>query len=220
MDNIPPPRAMGFAAHANLAESWRGFKERFTLYLRASGANTKDESTQVAILLHTMGEQAIDLFRSFVFVTPADKDKIDPVLEKFETYFTPKTNVVLERFNFNKATPADGEQIESYLSRLRTLAKTCEYGDLANDLIRDRIVVTILDKGLKERLLREPDLSLDKCIDLCKTAEATKRHINQLQEDIPQIAMVSNGRRGSDKNPKYRQNSGSRFSKQGTATDK
>ena len=207
MDNIHPPRAMDFTAHANLAEGWRSFKERFNLYLRASGANEKAESTQVAILVHTMGEQAIEIYRTFVFENPADKDKLTAVQDKFESYFTPKTNVVLERFNFNKATQSEGEQIESYLTRLRLLAKTCEYGDLTDSLIRDRIVVTILDKGLKERLLREPDLSLTKCIDLCKTAEATRRHIDQLQQDIPQIATVSSDRAGGDKGPKNKQSS-------------
>ena len=56
---------------------------------------TKAEQTQVAILIHMKKEQAIDIFRSFVFTDPADKDKIKPVLEKFEGYFSPKKNVVL-----------------------------------------------------------------------------------------------------------------------------
>ena len=46
-----------------------------------------DESTQLYII-HTMGQLAIDLFRSFVFATPADKDKIEPVLIKFEKFLT------------------------------------------------------------------------------------------------------------------------------------
>ena len=90
MENIQPPRPMDFAVHANLAESWRSFKDRFNVYLEASGIRDKAEKTQVAILLHTMGEQAIGIFRSFNFNDPTDKEKIKAVLDKFEGYFSPK----------------------------------------------------------------------------------------------------------------------------------
>ena len=49
----------------NMAENWKKFSERFQLYLMASGANGKSDKTRIALLLHIMGEEAIDIFNSF-----------------------------------------------------------------------------------------------------------------------------------------------------------
>ena len=56
-----------------------------------------------------MGEQSMDIFRSFTFTYDDDKNKWKPVVNKLQNYLTPKTNVVLERFNFNKTVRDEGE---------------------------------------------------------------------------------------------------------------
>ena len=53
------------------------------------------------------------------------------------------------------------------------MAKTCNYGSLLDSLIRDRIVVGIRDNGTHKRLLQEPKLTLTRCIDICRSSEAT-----------------------------------------------
>ena len=47
--------------------------------------------------------------------------------------------------------------LTSILAELHTLSKTCEFENLKDSLVKDRIVCDILDNGLKERLLREQD---------------------------------------------------------------
>ena len=44
---------------------------------------------------------------------------------------------------------------------LRTVAETCEFGPLKEDLTRDRLVCGIRDNGLRKKLLQEPKLTLD-----------------------------------------------------------
>ena len=47
------------------------------------------------------------------------------------------------------------------------------------------ITIGTNDKGLQERMLREPDINLDKCIKLGQAAEITRKHakINQAQSE-------------------------------------
>ena len=206
MENISTPKPMDFSG--NMAENWKKFSERFQLYLQASGANAKSDKTRIALLLHIMGEEAIDIFNSFTWENAGDKDKYKNVLEKFEKYFTPKKNVVLERFNFNRAKFESKESIDTFVTKLKNLSKSCEYGDLTGSLIRDKIVISITDTGLQERLLREADLTLDKCIQLCKTSELTKHHMQTLQEGAPEVAAVSKhkpNRRRSKKKPEAKE---------------
>ena len=55
-----------------------------------------------------------------------------------------------------------GESVEQFITALYHLAETCEYGALRNEMLRDRIVVGIVDSSLSERLQMIEDLTLEK----------------------------------------------------------
>ena len=87
-----------------------------------------------------------------------------------------KINVIYERYRFNNRLQESEESIYAYTTiwALRTLAETCEFGSLKEDLIRDRLVCGIRDN---RRLLKKASPTLDKCLDscrFCRAAEATK----------------------------------------------
>ena len=46
------------------------------------------------------------------------------------------------------------------------MTRNCAFGTLEEELIRDRIVCGVISEKVKERLLRERDLTLDKAIDM------------------------------------------------------
>ncbi len=54
------------------------------------------------------------------------------------------------------------EKIDAYVTDLKHKAKDCEFGDLTDLLIRDRIVCRIKYDNVRARLLREADLTLEK----------------------------------------------------------
>ena len=54
------------------------------------------QEVQVSALIYSMGPAAEHLLSSFG-LTEANKKLIEPVLEQFDKYFTPKTNVIAER---------------------------------------------------------------------------------------------------------------------------
>lgn len=66
---------------------------------------------------------------------------------------------------------------------MKLRAKNCSYGDLEDQLIRDRIVCEIKSEVVKERLLRTEDLTLDKTIAICRADEQSKKHAQYLSEE-------------------------------------
>ena len=68
---------------------------------------------------------------------------------------------------------------------LRTLAATCEFQTLQDGLIRDRIVCGIKNQSLKERFLRETDLTLTKAVDICRAAEVSRKQVKALGDKSP-----------------------------------
>jgi len=104
---LSPPAPLDLSG--NIAENWKRFSQRFQLYLTATGASTNDDKQKTSLLLHVIGEDALDIYNSWTWATPTDAMKLERVLQRFEQYCTPKANVTMERFHFNRATQDAGE---------------------------------------------------------------------------------------------------------------
>ena len=134
--------------------------------MAASGCGAEeDDKVKASILLHVIGEDALDIYNSFQL---NDDASLDELMDKFEEYFVPKQNIIFERYKFFLCDQKQGVGFVQYLAELHTLSKTCEFGNLEDSLVRDKIVCGIPDNGLRERLLREPNLTLDKTINMCR----------------------------------------------------
>ena len=70
--------------------------------------------------------------------------------------------MIFERAVFNRRVQAEDEAAEQFIMELYKLAETCEYGDMTEQMIRDRLVVGIRDSSLSESLQLDPDLTLEK----------------------------------------------------------
>ncbi|UYV83644.1 K02A2.6-like [Cordylochernes scorpioides] len=179
MDFVRPSE---LALHGNVAENWRRFKQRLMLYLEATEKATKPDKLKVAILLNFIGEEALEVFNTF-HLKEDEAENFDLVINKFDDFCEPKKNVIFERFKFFSATQKDGESIDSFITELKGLSTSCEFESQKDSLIRDRIVYGIQDKALQERLLREPNLTLLKAIEMCKTDEINKQQIKIMQNN-------------------------------------
>ena len=70
------------------------------------------------------------------------------------------------------------------MTNLKKLSQDCEFETLYDSLIRDVIIIGILDNRVKEHLLREYDLTSENTIKHCKAAEETKQHAKILQHQL------------------------------------
>ena len=177
----------------NLAENWKRFKQKFELYNVASGMSVKDDKSQTSMLLHVIGDGALDIYNTFEFAQSDDKMKLAKVMGKFERYCTPKRNVTYERHKFFTRSQHMNETIDQYATELRNRAQSCEFGDLTNGLIRDRIICGMSDDGVRERLLRQEDLTLDKTLQLCRAAEATRAQAKELSSKDEKVSVDALG---------------------------
>ena len=86
-------------------------------------------------MLTCIGPDALDVFDGFHFETPEQAKDIDVILTKFEQYCIGERNEMFECYSFNKRDQNQNESIDAYVTCLRTLAKTCNFGQLEDDLI-------------------------------------------------------------------------------------
>lgn len=105
------------------------------------------------------------------------------LMRKFEEYFMPSQNVTFDRYNFFTNDQKQGVPFDQNLAELHTPRKTCEFDTLRDSLVRDRIICGTMDNALRERLLRETGLRLDKCVGVCRGAETMLAQAKELRRD-------------------------------------
>ena len=76
-----------------------------------------------------------------------------------------------------------GETIDQYITKLKTKARSREFGALKDSLIRDRIVCGIHSDKTRRRLLSEVELTLERTVDICRANEATATQMKKLGEN-------------------------------------
>lgn len=143
MEQLKPPAELKFTG--NVEEQWKRFRQRFKLYLTALGATGKDDKQKTALLLTVAGPDAIDVFNSFQ-LTYEEQQNYELVMSHFEQFCTPKKNETYERYVFNCRCQSETESVEEFITDLKLKSQTCNFGDLANSLIRDRSIMGVRDK--------------------------------------------------------------------------
>ena len=104
-----------------------------------------------------MGDQADDILHSFNLTTTQLK-QYHTVKARFDEHFVVRRNTIFERAKFNRRRQEDGETVDTFITALHAMAEHCDYGTLRDEMIRDRIVVGLLDAKLSEKRQLDAEL--------------------------------------------------------------
>lgn len=197
----PPPLKMV----GKVAQNYEEFIQSFKFYNIASGFSAKPEKDQCALFLHVAGAEAQKVYANMTF-TAAETNKIATLIAKFETHCKASLNITVVRYEFNSCNQKQNELFDNYLTRLQSKIKNCNFGELNDELLRDRLVGGVFDEKLRTKLLQTADLDLDKCIQMCRLSEVTPQQLT----GVSQVDTVTHTR--SNMSQKPRPNRGGRNS--------
>ena len=176
--NVSAPAAL--RTDGDLATNWTIWKQMWGNYAVISGLNTREADFKVAMFLHAIGEKGLKIFNGLQFETEAEKQDINVIIDKFDTFTIGERNETYDRYVFNNKKQEDDESIDAYVAELHTLAKHCNFQDLHDSLIKDRIVLGVADPSTKKKLLEKRNLDLKECINICRAAEATDARVKDM----------------------------------------
>ncbi|KAJ8023536.1 hypothetical protein HOLleu_36002 [Holothuria leucospilota] len=159
---VPLPTKLSL--QGNLKKNWDKFKQLWDSYEIVTGLNEKEEKIRVAAFITCIGSEALEIHNALPYENEADRQKLSKILDLWEKYCVGKTNVIFERYKFHNCDQAISETFDEYIVKLRNLAKTCDFGPLKEEMIRDRIVCGITSRAVRKKLLQTADLDLEKCI--------------------------------------------------------
>lgn len=72
------------------------------------------------------------------------------------------------------------ETVKTFVNKLSRLAKTCEYSDLKEELIRNRLVVSLMGTQLSEKL----ELNVERTLEAAVIAARNMKTIKEQKYDL------------------------------------
>lgn len=180
MESVRPPDAVSWTGNVDC--EWRTFKQRFMLYLMATGLDDKPDAHKIALLLTIAGPQAVEVYNTFVYAEGEDSSKFDTVVQKFDEHCSQKKNETFERYVFRSRIQQLAKSFDAFVTDLKLKAKTCNFGMLQDSMVRDQVVFGIKDKRVRERLLRETELTLAGAVKICHASELALQHAKTFSE--------------------------------------
>ncbi|CAI5694547.1 unnamed protein product [Oreochromis niloticus] len=158
-------------------EQWSSYTERFGYFV---AANDVQDDKWVPIFLSVIGPKTFNLLRSLLQPAKPGNKSFTEIVDTLTKHFSPKPLVIAERFRFHKRNQEEGESVTMFVASLRKLAEHCEFKDVLNDTLRDRLVCGLRNEAAQKKLLTESDLTLEKAINISVTMEMASKEAHAL----------------------------------------
>ena len=166
---------------SNLEQRWQRWIKSFMYYVGAM--NVSDEAQKKNMLLHCAGTDVQEIFDTLTVDEGEDISCFSAAIEALEGHFKDKKNVSYERHVFRQARQRDGESVLQYVTRLRVLAVSCEYGERKDEAIKDQVVDLCRSKELRKKLLQIDNVSLDKVLQVARQMELVDVQAKEMEPE-------------------------------------
>ena len=172
----------------DLSQGWRKYVSRFENLMLAM--NITNATRKKAMLLHYAGEEVNEIFETLDVQEADENEDIFKKAEKaLRNYFTPQKNLEFEVYKFRQAKQLPGEDISAYYTRLKQLAKSCEFHDEKREL-KTQIIQNGISTKLRRKALADPEITLEKILQIAKAMELSEvqaegiESVNQLTKKV------------------------------------
>ena len=197
--NVAPPDK--FSLKDDSEKEWRYFKQKFQLYLLATGYDKKPDDVKVALLLTLGGDELLRIYNALDFEAPQTDDagnvtndpskRLGTVLDKLSEHFSPRKLIIAARYKFRCCMQKEEESINEFITRLKTLIKDCDYTSGYDEAIRDQIVFGCREDKLREKFLREECISLLDTLKICESHQASRRQLQIIKAQNEEKVNIS-----------------------------
>ena len=147
-------------------------EETYSVFLFLIGEQGRDNTTEWDKKVNAQGNQA------------EDDITVKKFFKRFEEYCLPEKNLVVERKKFFWKNQHYDETFDQFMTELRNLASTCEFGDLYENLLLYKVVDGIRSEKIRDVLLRKGvEMTLEKAINICHAEEITNMYMKEMNSE-------------------------------------
>ena len=171
---------------SQLAEKWRVWLGNFTFFAEGK-ANLNNVERKKNELLFRAGPGVQDIFENLTEV-PAAEDAVDnnylACVRTLNNYFHVEENVAYERHVLRQLKQEAGEDVDSFVLRLRKQARHCGYDEgAAGDAVRDQLLEKVGSPELRTKLFEVPNIQLQQALATARAWETARLQASKVVVD-------------------------------------
>ncbi|XP_003739225.1 uncharacterized protein LOC100906147 [Galendromus occidentalis] len=176
MDRLPE----NIAVKKRSWTEWKKFAQKVDLFLRATKKTNEEDDTKIAILLATGGDIVLDEFNAKY--GSSDKPEYEEVVKTLGLCFADGESEHYLSHMFRERIQRPGEPAAEWITDLRLKVKVCNYGGLADRMIRDQIIYGVSNKETRRELLKVSKLSADEAVRICLAMETSRSQLKAFEQ--------------------------------------
>lgn len=165
-------------------KTWKLWRESFLIFLRVAGFDKKENDIKADFLKNKIGKFGQEEIIKIEHELEGEISDFDTLLQKLDDHFNPPKIEAQERYKFWNSKKKNNESIESFINDLKEKAKTCNFGNLTESLIRDKVILDIKDENFRKIIFQDKELNLNKLILHYKHYEINTEKIKDVAKKV------------------------------------
>ncbi|CAH0724893.1 unnamed protein product, partial [Brenthis ino] len=178
------------------SEKFSDYIERFEMFLEC---NKIEAARWKAVFLSVIGPKLFSLLKNLCTPVAPRERTYEELKKNLMNHLEPKPNVITERYKFGQRCQMSGESINTYLAELKKLSLYCNYGENLTEQIRDKFISGLNNEKIKQKLLNESEVTLEKAYNIAVQLENTDRDLEVMTSKVHRIG-VAGKKRGGQRN--------------------
>ena len=158
-------------------EDFETYCSRVDFYFEANKVAAAEKK---AVFVTLLGSKLFSLTQDLLSPKTLNDATHAEIVAALKKHFKPKKVVIYERYKFHTRSQAQGESIAEFVVGLKSCARTCEFGEALDDMLRDRFVVGLLDEATQRTLLTELDLTFNKAVSVASARETAAKDVREM----------------------------------------
>ena len=149
--------------HDQEKESIEDFRERFDFYCVAN--MIKNESNDLrrkkVLFVTLLGHSMFSKLKVLASPTSVSDLSMKAIMELLVGHYKSQTIEIAEHFKFFKRMQKPSEPVVEFMSELRKMAKSCNFGEYLKTALRDQFVCGLKDARCQQELPSIADLTIE-----------------------------------------------------------
>lgn len=188
MATCKPPREPALTGDKQY--EWQEFEREFLRYFRITQGYFMEPEVQVDLLLATAGDKVRKVF--YQLALPAEDAKsLEKVIMAIRQAFSQQQSTIVNKYLFMKIRREPGEELDTFVTRLRETAKRCTFVDEDQRVLEQLIFSTIDNVEILKRMVKDSPPTLNEVIRILKADEVASLELNRMVGSSASVNAVS-----------------------------
>lgn len=175
--NCKPPKEPTLTGDKQ--HEWLEFEREFLRYFRITQGYYLEPEVQVDLLLATAGERVRKVFYQLPLQEEEAKD-LHTVITAIRKAFTEQQSTVVNKYLFMKIRRDTGEELDSFITRLRESARRCAFVDEDQRVLEQLIFSTVDNVEVLKRMVKDSPPTLNEVIRILKADEVATQEMDRM----------------------------------------